>query len=105
MHSGRLYALGLTLEVEKQEVHREATEHKQEDVQELNLGMVNDGCQHQIERHQEHDGRDEGGNLQRAQRSYLIPKPGTMRLLLSPVLPIYLLFISTCHECLSSSIS
>lgn len=63
MHSGRLYALGLTLEVEKQEVHREATEHKQEDVQELNLGMVNDGCQHQIERHQEHDGRDEGGNL------------------------------------------
>lgn len=32
MHSGRLYTLELTLEVEKQEVHREATEHEQEDV-------------------------------------------------------------------------
>lgn len=63
MHSGRLYTLGLTLEVEKQEVHREASEHEQEDVQEFHLGVVNDGCQHQVEGHQEHDDRDEGGNL------------------------------------------
>lgn len=32
MHSGCLHTLGLTLEVKKQEVHWEATEHEQEDV-------------------------------------------------------------------------
>lgn len=64
MRSGRLYTLGLALEVEEQEVHWEATEHEQEDVQEFHLGMVDDGGQYQVERHQEHDGRDEGGDLQ-----------------------------------------
>lgn len=104
MHSGRLYTLGLTLEVEKQEVHREASEHEQEDVQEFHLGVVNDGCQHQVEGHQEHDDRDEGGNLQRAQRRYSIPGPGMTRVSLSSVLPIYLPLISAHHECPCSSI-
>lgn len=64
MEGGHLQILGLTPEVEKQEIDQEATEQEQEDVQELYLGMVNDGCQHQVERSKEHDGRDDGGDLQ-----------------------------------------
>lgn len=79
MRRGRLHALGLTPEVEKQEIHQEATEQEAEDVQEFCLGVVDDGCQHQVERYQEHDGGNEGGDLQRAQRVYLTPETGRMR--------------------------
>lgn len=74
MHGGGLHTFGLTLEVEKQEIHQEATEQEEEDVQEFHLGVVDNGGQHQVERHQEHDGRKEGGNLQMAQRVYLTPE-------------------------------
>lgn len=79
MPSGCLHAFELTLEVEKQEIHQEATEQEEEDVQGFHLRMVDNGCQNQVERHQEHDGRNEGGNLQRVQRGYLTPETGMVR--------------------------
>lgn len=58
MQRGHLQTLGLVLEVDKQEIDQESTEQRQEDVQELYLGMADDGCQHQAERSKEHDGAD-----------------------------------------------
>lgn len=63
MHGGGLQTFGLTLEAEKQEIQQKATEQEEEDVQEFQLGVVDNGGQHQVERHQQHDGRKAGGNL------------------------------------------
>lgn len=79
MHGGGLHTFGLTLEAEKQEIQQEATEQEEEDVQEFHLGVVDNGGQHQVEGHQQHDGRKAGGNLQRAQRVYLTPGTAVMR--------------------------
>lgn len=78
-HGGGLHTFGLTVEAEKQEVQQEATEQEEEDVQEFHLGVVDNGGQHQVERHQQHDGRKAGRNLQRAQRVYLTPGTAMMR--------------------------
>ena len=64
MQVGCLQAPGPALEVDKEEVEQEPTEQEQEDVEELRLGMVKDGCQHQVERSKEHDGREDGGDQQ-----------------------------------------
>lgn len=66
---GSLQTLGLVLEVDKQEMDQESTEQAQEDVQELYLGITDDGCQHHTEGSKEHDGRDDGGDLQWPRRS------------------------------------
>lgn len=49
MQGSRLQTLGLALEVDKQEIEQESPEQEQEDVQELYLGITDDGCQHHIE--------------------------------------------------------
>ena len=64
IQGGHLQTPGLAVEIDKQEIDRDATEQEQEDVQELNLGVVDDGRQHQVERSKEHDDRDDGGDLQ-----------------------------------------
>lgn len=79
MHGGSLHAFGLTLEAEKQEIHQDATEQEEEEVQEFHLGVVHNRSQHQVKRHQEHDGRKAGGNLQRERRVYLTPETAMMR--------------------------
>lgn len=79
MCSGCFHTFGLALKAEKQEIHQEATEQEEKDIQGFHLGMVDNECQYQVERHQEHDGRNEDGNLQRAQRGYLTPETGMVR--------------------------
>lgn len=68
IQGGHLQPLGLASEIDKQEIDRDATEQEQEDVQELGLGVLNNGCQHQVERSKEHDDRDDGGDLPETQR-------------------------------------
>lgn len=65
---GHLQTLGLVLKVDKQELDQESTEQGLEDIQELYLGMVDDGCHHQAERSKEPNGRDDGADLQWVQR-------------------------------------
>lgn len=84
MQGGHLQTPGLAPEVDEQEIDREATEQEQKEVQELHLGMVEDGCQHQVERGKEHDGRDDDGDLQGTRRQDLDDEDGRGRRYMGP---------------------
>lgn len=63
MQSDSLQEAGVALEAHQGEVKNDAAEHEQNDVEELDLGLVDDGSQHQVHGRHQHNYGDDNRDL------------------------------------------